>query len=225
MFDRINRIFYFLFTIISFTSILSAQNDSQKTKYPGMNLSSQNSQNDVIIDSEYNLLEALEGINIPYSIRKNLSIISVIYYGFDGKLHQGQLVVHKKIAGEVKEIFKLLKDIKFPVAKIIPLSDYNWSDIESMKDNNTSSFNNRYISGTRIMSMHARGLAIDINPMQNPYIKNNIVTPPGANYNPGTMGTITAASQVVKIFKQRGWTWGGEWKSIKDYQHFQKKIK
>ncbi|MFC2103424.1 M15 family metallopeptidase [Bacteroidota bacterium] len=221
------RFHYFLLTylitlIFSFT--LFAQDDSQLIKYSSENSNSQNSKEVKIIDSEYILLEALEGIDVPYSVRKNLEIITVTYYGFDQKLHQGQLIVHKRIAKEVIEIFNEIKKIKFPIKKVIPLTKYNWSDEASMKDNNTSSFNHRYISGTRILSMHAKGLAIDINPLQNPYIKNDVVSPANAKYDPEVKGTIKKDSRLTKIFKERGWEWGGDWESLKDYQHFHKKL-
>jgi hypothetical protein len=91
-----------------------------------------------------------------------------------------------------------------------------------MKDNNTSGFNYRFISGSKILSKHASGLAIDINPKQNPYIKNGTTTPDGSIYEIDSIGTLTEDSRIVKEFKKRGWTWGGDWKSLKDYQHFQK---
>ncbi len=212
-----------MFTLSS-VSLIFSQNNSNMTNYPEQNSISSISEDIEIIDSEYNLLQALEGINIPYSIRKDLKLVTVTYYGFDDKLHQGQLVVHKRIAREVKEIFKLIRKIKFPIEKVIPLTEYNWSDEESMKDNNTSSFNYRFISGSRVISMHARGLAIDINPKQNPYVKNGVITPQGALYNVDAKGTIKTGSKIIKIFKDRGWTWGGDWKSLKDYQHFQKEL-
>jgi hypothetical protein len=200
------------------------QGNSNMTNYPQQNSTSSISEDIEIIDSEYNLLQALEGINIPYSIRKDLKLVTVRYYGFDDKLHQGQLIVNKRIAEEVKEIFILIRKIKFPIEKVIPLTEYNWSDEDSMGDNNTSAFNYRFISGSRVLSMHAKGLAIDINPKQNPYVKNGVITPQGALYNVEVKGTIKPGSKIIKIFKERGWTWGGDWKSLKDYQHFQKEL-
>ena len=67
-------------------------------------------------------------------------------------------------------------------------------------------------------------MAIDINPQQNPYVKNGTSMPDGSEYNPDAKGTIRAGSELVKAFKERGWTWGGDWKSLKDYQHFQKNM-
>jgi hypothetical protein len=91
-----------------------------------------------------------------------------------------------------------------------------------MKDNNTSAFNYRVISGTRTFSTHALGRAIDINPFLNPQIKNGEISPEGATYNKYKWGTITANSWLTHEFYKRGWRWGGSWKFTKDYQHFEK---
>ena len=114
----------------------------------------------------------VSGKNIPQSIIENLRLVDVYYYGFDEKLHKGQLVVHKEVVLDIIEIFEFIRETHFPISKVIPISKYDWSDEKSMQDNNTSAFNYRYISGTRVISNHASGLAIDINPMLNPYIKN-----------------------------------------------------
>jgi hypothetical protein len=183
-----------------------------------------NSALESIHDSDIKLEEALHGLIIPASIKEILTLVTVYYYGFDEKLHQGQLVVHKEVEEDVKEIFEIIQLIQFPIEKVIPICKYKWSDSESMRDNNTSSFNYRFISGSKILSKHASGLAIDINPKQNPYIKNGTATPDGSVYDTDSKGTITADSRIVEEFKKRGWTWGGDWKSLKDYQHFQKNI-
>ena len=178
-----------------------------------------------VIDSDMAFEEAVAGISIPQSILENLRLVDVYYYGFDDKLHKGQLVVHKDVVLDVIEIFELIRESRFPIGKVIPISNYDWSDEKSMQDNNTSAFNYRFISGTRVISNHASGLAIDINPMMNPYIKNGISLPEKSVYNTIKAGTISSGSQLVKEFKQRGWQWGGDWKSLKDYQHFEKKLK
>ncbi len=178
-----------------------------------------------VIDSDMAFEEAVAGISIPQSILENLRLVDVYYYGFDDKLHKGQLVVHKDVVLDVIEIFELIRESRFLIGKVIPISNYGWSDEKSMQDNNTSAFNYRFISGTRVISNHASGLAIDINPMMNPYIKNGISLPEKCVYDTIKAGTISSGSQLVKEFKQRGWQWGGDWKSLKDYQHFEKKLK
>lgn len=179
----------------------------------------------IIIDADYTFDEALSESNIPPSVINTLVLVTVNYYGFDDRLHQGQILVNKDIAKDVEEIFEVIEEIKFPVERVVPIVKYDWSDEKSMNDNNTSAFNYRFISGSRILSMHANGLAIDINPKQNPYVKNGTSIPAGSEYKLNSMGTIKPDSKIVQMFKEKGWTWGGDWKSLKDYQHFQKKIK
>lgn len=179
--------------------------------------------NEIIIDSDFTFKEAVSGIEIPKSILKNLTIIDVECFSFDGKLHKGQIVVNKSAAKDIKEIFQEIKKSKFPIAKVIPAVRYNWSDEASMNNNNTSAFNYRKVAGQRVLSPHSYGLAIDINPMQNPHIKGNKIIPQNASYNQKAPGTILRDSQLVKEFQKRGWQWGGLWQSSRDYQHFEKK--
>jgi len=176
----------------------------------------------VIIDANYTFDEAMKGINIPGFIKDSLELVTVQYYGFDGLLHQGQLLVKNELVNDIVDIFNFIKKTKFPVEKVIPIVKYNWSDDKSMEENNTSAFNYRFISGTKILSKHAQGEAIDINPRQNPYIKNGSCSPEGSVYDVNKKGTINSNSELVREFTERGWEWGGDWKSLKDYQHFQK---
>ena len=176
--------------------------------------------NDTIIDANFSRIEVFSGRIIPNKVVISQTIITVFYYGFDNKIHQGQLVCNNLFADELKSVFeKLLKD-KFPIRSVIPVHKFNWSDSESMKNNNTSCFNFRKSqNGQR--SEHAMGLAIDINPFQNPYISRNSKTyPKGATYNENQKGTITKSSNIIKYFQKIGWKWGGNWKYSKDYQHF-----
>lgn len=189
------------------------------------NILHQNEESGYVIDSEIEFEEAVAGHNIPQSVLDNLRLVNVYYYGFDDKLHKGQLVVHKDIVLDMIEIFELIRESRFPIGKVIPISKYGWSDEKSMQDNNTSAFNYRFISGSRVISNHAAGLAIDINPALNPYIKNGSSLPENCIYDTTKAGTILSDSELVKEFKRRGWQWGGDWKSLKDYQHFEKKLK
>lgn len=189
------------------------------------NILHQNEESGYVIDSEIDFEEAVAGHNIPQSVLDNLRLVNVYYYGFDDKLHKGQLVVHKDIVLDMIEIFELIRESRFPIGKVIPISKYGWSDEKSMQDNNTSAFNYRFISGSRVISNHAAGLAIDINPALNPYIKNGDSLPENCIYDTTKAGTILSDSELVKEFKRRGWQWGGDWKSLKDYQHFEKKLK
>lgn len=179
----------------------------------------------IIIDSHMTLEESIKGTLAPDSIIKNLTILDVEYYSFDNKLHRGQLVIHKDLEQDIKEIFQIIKISKFPIEKVIPIVKYDWSDNLSMEDNNTSSFNYRKVAGKNKLSNHAFGIAIDINPFQNPAVYNDgKISPKGSKYNIKVPGTIIKDSLIYNEFIKRGWNWGGEWNSLKDYQHFEKII-
>lgn len=176
-----------------------------------------------IIDSSMTLKEALAGSDAPIDILNSLCLIDVRYWSFDKRIHQGQLVVHRDVSEEVREIFQIIERMHFPVAKVIPIVTYNWSDDASMEDNNTSAFNYRLVLGTRRLSLHAYGKAIDINPRQNPVIyQNGRISPYGSAYNPDAEGTFYRAHPIVREFFARGWQWGGDFVSMKDYHHFYK---
>ncbi|MCX7909684.1 MAG: M15 family metallopeptidase [Ignavibacteria bacterium] len=178
---------------------------------------------ELIIDSDLTFEEAIKGSKAPKEIIDSLTLIDVFYYSFDKKLHKGQIVIHKELKDEVLEIFEMIKILKFPVGKVVPIVKYNWSDDKSMKDNNTSSFNYRTISGTNRLSLHARGRAIDINPFLNPVVyPDGKVIPEGSSYNPKKLGTFYDTHPVVLEFKRLGWRWGGDFQSYKDYHHFDK---
>jgi peptidoglycan LD-endopeptidase CwlK len=174
-----------------------------------------------IMDSRMTLREALEGTGAPTDVVGALWLEDVRYYSFDGMLHQGQLVVHKDVRNDVGEIFRSMERLRFPVNKAVPIVAYGWSDDASMADDNTSAFNYRRVAGTKRLSRHACGLAVDINPVRNPVVYNSgRISPPGAVYRPGDPGVLTADHPVVVEFLRRGWQWGGNFKSMKDYHHF-----
>ncbi|ROL57328.1 M15 family peptidase [Bacteroidetes/Chlorobi group bacterium Naka2016] len=180
-------------------------------------------QNEVIVDSNMTFQEAIRGTKAPKEIIDSLVLIDVFYYSFDKKLHKGQLVIHQDLKDEVLEIFEMIKVLKFPIGKVIPIVKYNWSDEKSMLDNNTSSFNYRTIAGTNRLSLHARGRAIDINPFLNPVVySDGRFEPKGAKYEPKSLGTLYDTHPVVLEFKHLGWRWGGDFQSYKDYHHFDK---
>jgi hypothetical protein len=167
--------------------------------------------------------QALAGKEIPQYIKENLVLIDVEYWSFDAREKVGQLVIHRELAAEVKVIFAEIKAARFPIEKIIPVVAYDWSDDASMEDNNSSTFNYRNIVGGENLSQHAFGRAIDINPRQNPYVKGDIVLPQNAVYSPNIPGTIVSGDAVVEAFVKRGWDWGGNWRQLKDWQHFEKR--
>ncbi len=181
-----------------------------------------------IIDSDISLSEALKKESPP-EFKKRQKIIDLLYYSFDGKIHKGQLVIDKRLVKDIREVFRVAFENRFPITSVIPIShdrfynDGKWNeDDQSMLSNNTSAFNYRTVTGGKSLSKHAYGFAIDINPVQNPYIKGGIVLPPGAVYDTHKPGTLAQDSPVVRTFIRLGWTWGGNWESLKDYQHFEK---
>lgn len=171
---------------------------------------------EIIIDSDITLPEAVAGSTAPQNIIAAQVLLNVEYYSFDGKLHRGQLVVHKDLQQDVVAIFELIKQEKFPVAKVVPIVKYGWSDSKSMADNNTSGFNYRVVAGTKRLSNHALGRAIDINPVQNPYKDSKHISPEGSKYDINAAGTLTKENAITKKFLELGWKWGGFYKSIKD---------
>jgi len=184
-----------------------------------------------IVDSNTTLSAALKKYAPPkFKIRQRL--IDLLYYSFDGKIHKGQLVIDARLVGDIREVFRVALESKFPINSVIPISDERffkdgkWNeDDQSMLSNNTSAFNYRRVTAGKTLSRHAYGFAIDINPAQNPYIKGNIVLPPKAVYDRAKPGTLTGDSPVVRTFIRLGWSWGGNWKSLKDYQHFEKLLR
>lgn len=163
----------------------------------------------------------------PVSI-KDLYYVRVPYWGYDNKTHTGELIVHKDVAEEVYVIFLKLHRARFPIEKMRLINEYKGSDDASMADNNTSAFNFRPVGGNKkVLSNHSYGLAIDINPLINPYVlrDKSVMPPEGKKYVNRKLkvpGLITRESACYQIFKQYGWTWGGDWRTVKDYQHFQK---
>jgi len=180
-----------------------------------------------VTDCHISLKDALTkktGMPIPEHILHNQVILDLIYYSFDGKFHQGQLVIDKQLAEDIREVFSVAEKERFPIFSVIPVSHpgFQWDDKKSMKANNTSGFNYRNVAQGKKLSDHAYGFAIDLNPLFNPYIKGDTVLPSGSQYIPKRPGTLTPDSPVVKTFLRLGWTWGGNYKSLKDYQHFSK---
>jgi hypothetical protein len=183
-----------------------------------------------IIDSNMSIEQAFQGLssNCPQYIKSRQRLISVKYYSFDGKIHQGQLVIDMDLADDIEFAFEEALKERFPVYSVIPLSHAHfrkngrWDDNASMEANNTSCFNYRRITGSNVLSLHATGRAIDINPVQNPYIRGNVILPANSNYAPAVNGTLTRSSVIVKSLVSRGWAWGGNWTDLKDYQHLQK---
>ena len=136
--------------------------------------------------------------------------------------------MHRDVARDIVEIFEELFEARFPVEKIWLVDEYNGDDLESMEDNNTSAFNCRWkVPKVGVFSQHAFGTAIDINPLVNPYHSPKLILPKGGEkYTDRSLkakGMVFKDDVVYRAFTRRGWTWGGDWKRKKDYQHFEKK--
>jgi hypothetical protein len=153
-----------------------------------------------------------------------LALLRVPHVGFDGRVHVGELVVGAQVAAEVLSVFCRLHDARFPIERITRVDAFDGDDDASMAANNSSAFNFRRIAGSKVLSQHALGLAVDLNPVQNPMVKDGRVDPPaGAAYLDRARvrpGMIVRPGPVVEAFEAIGWIWGGDWEDLKDYHHF-----
>jgi poly-gamma-glutamate synthesis protein (capsule biosynthesis protein) len=174
---------------------------------------------DTITRSLMSFDEAVAGKEIPREILESLTLLTIPHLSFDGDVRTGQLLINREHEVEIKKIFAALIHIGFPIAQMVPVSAYGWDDDASMAANNCYAFDLRMKTGKDEPSEHAFG-ALDLNPMQNPFIGRGLHCPPGAAYDPTVPGTVTI--EIASIFKSYGWVWGGEWVTIKDYQHFEK---
>jgi hypothetical protein len=168
------------------------------------------------------LEQALEGTAAPQEVAATQVLLDLEFLDFEGKQRVGQLLVHRELEEEVRAIFADILAAQFPIYEMKPVVVYGWSDDISMQKNNCSAFNYRLKVGKNSLSTHSLGRAIDINPLQNPYIRGDLVLPPGAVYQPELIGTILDEGSVVAAFESRGWEWGGRWTSLKDWHHFEK---
>ena len=152
--------------------------------------------------------------------------VEVDYVGFDGRPHRGEIIVNEDRVANTIEAFAELRRLGYPVDKVRAVVHYPGAEDElSMADNNTSAFNCRGIPGSSSWSQHAYGRAIDINPLVNPYIPGSGAFEP---HNAGpyldrsrdSKGMLRDGDPAVRVFTDRGWAWGGHWRSPKDYHHF-----
>ena len=154
-----------------------------------------------------------------------LRLLRADYWGFDGRVHKGELIVHRTHARRILGVLKRLFLARYPIQRLRPVDAYRADDDRSMAANNTSGFNCRRVSGSSSWSEHAFGRAIDLNPLRNPYVtRGGRVSPPAgrpyANRARRAAGMIHAGDGVVRAFAAAGWRWGGSWSGSRDYQHF-----
>lgn len=154
----------------------------------------------------------------------DLALLSLPYRGFDGADHRGELVVARAVADAVLRVFARLFEVRFPIERMERVEAFGGDDDRSMSANNCSAFNFRTVAGTDRLSKHALGLAVDINPVQNPWVRGDIVAPPeGRAYldrDRDAPGMIKRPGPVTAAFDDIGWEWGGDWTRQKDYHHF-----
>jgi len=154
--------------------------------------------------------------------------VEVNHIGFDGQTHRGELIVNDNLVPQVIAVFEQLYELRYPIEKIRTVNHYpGAADELSMEDNNTSAFNCRGIPGSNQWSQHAYGRAIDLNPLLNPYIDDTGAFEPrnAAAYLDRSRtdpGLLHNGDPAVLVFTDRGWRWGGSWRTPIDYQHFER---
>ena len=171
--------------------------------------------------------------NLPYSWRAGcpvsplqLRALHLLFYGFDKKAHLGTIVVNATVVSAVLAVFKRLYQGHFPIRAMQPVDVFHASDPASMAADNTSGFNCRYAvtTGPRQWSVHAYGEAIDVNPVENPYLEAGKAEPSAGaaflNRTPLRPGMSGPRSLLNAAFASVGWQWGGRWSASPDYQHF-----
>ena len=204
--------------------------DEVKARITGISYPITEEEADSLAVPAVNLVSDPATLQISYD---DLRYLKVLYYDFDGNIKEGELICNVFIAEDLKEIFYELYCNQYPIESIRLIDDYNGDDTASMEANNTSCFNYRVVDGTTSLSKHALGCAIDINPFYNPYVVfdktgngQDYISPKGseiyADRSKDFAYKIDEQDLCYRLFKEHGFTWGGNWNSCKDYQHFQK---
>jgi hypothetical protein len=158
----------------------------------------------------------------PSALRR----VRLSHWGFDGRVHTGALVVNESAVRDVVVVFRRLYGARFPVRRMRPIDAYGGDDERSLAADNTAAFNCRYAvgPGPRRWSTHAYGLAIDVNPVENPYLESGRVHPRAGraylNRSRFRPGMAVRGRALVRAFAAVGWQWGGRWRGTPDYQHF-----
>lgn len=165
--------------------------------------------------------------------RKDFRYVTALHHDGHGSVRLGEMILHKDAAEDVLDILAALYVNGRTIEKMVLIDLYDADDERSMTANNSSAFNCRVVKGSKKLSAHAMGLAVDLNPLWNPYVK---VTSTGTIVQPEAGRPFADRSRkdprffdkddlAVTLFKDRGWIWGGDWKSLKDWQHFEKPMK
>src|SRR3990170_2165594 len=159
----------------------------------------------------------------PVSLR-DLRLVTARHWGFDGQLRTGRVVVHRDVAADIVSVLRRLYDARFPIRRMVLVDRYGASDFRSIEADNTSAFNCRHVEGTSRWSEHAYGRAIDVNPIENPYVSggrtSHRASVPYVDRARPRPGMAYEGGDLVAAFDAAGWGWGGRWSGIHDYQHF-----
>jgi hypothetical protein len=160
----------------------------------------------------------------PVSLR-DLRVVTATHHGFDGRDRTGRVIVHRDVAPRILAVLRRLYADGLPIRRMVPIDAYGGSDYRSIEADNTSAFNCRFVEGTTRYSEHAYGRAIDVNPIENPYVTSSGTTShpssrPYLQRSPFRPGMAAEGHALVQTFDAIGWGWGGRWAGVKDYQHF-----
>lgn len=180
---------------------------------------------DTLTDSQFAAISGVsfhEGCGIT---RRDLRIITLRHKDARGRDHTGRMIANARIAGKLAAIFDKLYRAGYPIERVSPIDEYGASDRRSMEANNTSCLNCRRIAGSRSLSRHALGLAVDINPLYNPDVRRGRANPragqPYADRSRAFDYKITRGDLLHRLMTAAGFQWGGAWRSHQDYQHFE----
>jgi hypothetical protein len=170
---------------------------------------------------------------LPYSWHRGCPVapaqlrrVRLSYWGFDRRAHTGAVVVNASAVGDAVRVFRRLYSARFPIRRLRPIDAYRGVDERSLAADNTAAFNCRYAvaPGPKRWSVHAYGLAIDVDPVENPYVLNGRVHPRAGrvylNRSRIRPGMAYRGGLLVNAFSAAGWQWGGRWTASPDYQHF-----
>ena len=196
----------------------------------GVDIYAQNFSQQEITDSIFARIEGKSFKENCTTPRRDLRYLKVLHYNKEGEELEGELICHKDIADDLLAIFRELHRAKYPIERMVLIDEFDADDEASMRANNTSAFNFRPASGMRRLSKHSTGMAIDINPLYNPLVKHRegrtrVYPSTATPYIDRTQDfpyKIVKGDLCYRLFKQHGFSWGGDWRRSKDYQHFEK---
>lgn len=184
---------------------------------------------DSVSDSLFNLMNGITfHADTPVRLAE-LRYLKILHYDSQGKIHLGEMICNHKIESDLLQIFRELYNERYPIERMVLMSKYGGDDETSMSANNTSCFNSRKMTGGDKPSSHAYGMAVDINPLYNPYIRKMSdgtvrILPKNSRYSESDSSYRIAKGDLChRLFLSHGFKWGGSWRTVKDYQHFEKR--